>query len=140
MCRTCISYSKTGSKKRATCFVTFLENELNSDVARCTIHALTNNQQIRLQGFISWVVKRATSAIQLILRQSCKKSCKFFVYPFDRTFYQMGDVLNSPHINPNPDRVCPFRVHLLRALLVFVIAVNHVDVASTFIDALVMTT
>ena len=51
----------------------------------------------------------------------------------------MGDVLNSPHINPNPDRVCPFRVHLLRALLVFVIAVNHVDVASTFIDALVMT-
>ena len=55
MCRTCISYSKTGSKKRATCFVTFLENELNSDVARCTIHALINNQQIRLQGFISWV-------------------------------------------------------------------------------------
>ena len=77
MCPTCISYSKTGSKKRATCFVTFLENELNSDVARCTIHAVTKNQQIRLQGFISWVVKRATSLFNSFCGKVVKKVASF---------------------------------------------------------------
>ena len=31
-----LRHSKTGSKKRATCFATLLQNELNSDVARST--------------------------------------------------------------------------------------------------------
>ena len=30
-----------GNKKRATCFATMLQNELNSDVARCTTHVQT---------------------------------------------------------------------------------------------------
>ena len=30
-----LKYGKTGNKKRATCFATLLQNELNSDVARC---------------------------------------------------------------------------------------------------------
>ena len=78
MCPTCIGYNKTGRKKRATCFATFLENELNSaDVARCTIHAGTNNQQIRLQGFISWVVKRATSLFNSFCGKVAKKVASF---------------------------------------------------------------
>ena len=39
---------KTGNKKRATCFATLLQNELNSDVARFTTHIKPVLQQIRL--------------------------------------------------------------------------------------------
>ena len=31
-------YGKTGNNKRATCFATLLQNELNSDVAPFTTH------------------------------------------------------------------------------------------------------
>ena len=33
-----LRYGKTGNKKRAICFATWLQNELNSDVARFTTH------------------------------------------------------------------------------------------------------
>ena len=33
-----LRYGKTGNEKRAICFATWLQNELNSDVARFTTH------------------------------------------------------------------------------------------------------
>ena len=41
-------YGKTGNKKRATCFSTLLQNELNSDVARYATHIKPVLQQIKL--------------------------------------------------------------------------------------------
>ena len=41
-------YGKRRNKKRATCFATFMQNELNSDVARYTTHIKPVLQQIRL--------------------------------------------------------------------------------------------
>ena len=35
-----LRYGKTANKKRATCFATLLQNELNSDVARFTIREI----------------------------------------------------------------------------------------------------
>ena len=42
--------NKTGNKKRATCFVTFLQNELTSEVARFTNHEKKTSQPYLLQG------------------------------------------------------------------------------------------
>ena len=39
---------KNCNKKRATCFATLLQNELNNDVARYTTHVKLVMQQIRL--------------------------------------------------------------------------------------------
>ena len=50
-------YSKPSDKKLANCFGTFLQNKLNSDVARAI-------------------------AIQLVLKQCCKISCTFAVAHF----------------------------------------------------------
>ena len=36
-----LRYGKTGNKKRATCFATLLQNELNSDIVRFTAHVQT---------------------------------------------------------------------------------------------------
>ena len=36
-----LRYGKTGNKKRATCFATLLQNELDSDIARFTTHVQT---------------------------------------------------------------------------------------------------
>ena len=41
---------KNGQQKRATCFATLLQNELNSDVARFTIHVQTCQQPDLLQA------------------------------------------------------------------------------------------
>ena len=38
----------SGTEKRATCFATLLQNELNSDVARFATHSKPFFQQIRL--------------------------------------------------------------------------------------------
>ena len=43
-----LEYGNTGNKKRATCFATLLQNELNSDVARFTTLIKPVLQQIRL--------------------------------------------------------------------------------------------
>ena len=51
-----LSYSKTGNKKRATCFATLLQNEMNTDVARFTTRIRTC-----LATNFSWVVKLATA-------------------------------------------------------------------------------
>ena len=74
-----LRYGKTGNKKRATCFATLLENELNSDVARF-ITIVRTCLATRKGG------KTRNIPLQLVLRQCCKTSCTFFCCPFYRTF------------------------------------------------------
>ena len=59
------------TKKRATFFATLLQNELNSDVARFTTHIKPVLKQIRLQGLLSCVVKRATSLYRTLKFSAC---------------------------------------------------------------------
>ena len=46
-----LNYSKTDNKKLATCFATFLQKELNSDVARFT----TNIQTCLATNKVAWL-------------------------------------------------------------------------------------
>ena len=62
-----------GQQKRATCFVTLLQNELESDVARFTTHVLATNQ-VSFKGG-----KTGNIAFTLVLQQCGKTSCPFFV-------------------------------------------------------------
>ena len=62
-----------GQQKRATCFVTLLQNELESDVARFTTHVLATNQ-VSFKGG-----KTGNIAFTLVLQQCGKTSCTFFV-------------------------------------------------------------
>jgi len=65
---------KTGSKKRATCPATLLQNELNSDVAPFTKHVQTCLQPDLLQDrFDVGGIRR---------KQCCKTSCTLFVARF----------------------------------------------------------
>ena len=50
-----LGYVKTGNKKRATCFATLLQNELNSDVARFITHIKPVFQQIRAELLKAWL-------------------------------------------------------------------------------------
>ena len=79
-----LSHSKTGNRTRgtSTCFAMWLQNELNSDVARFSPHNKRVLQQIRLQGFF-----------QLVMQQCCKISYIFFC-PFYRTLKRQATVLN----------------------------------------------
>ena len=63
-----LSYSKTGNKKRATCFETLQQNEMNADVARFTTRirtCLATNKVARL-FFVGG--KTRNSHIQLVLQ------------------------------------------------------------------------
>ena len=60
----------TGNKKKlATCLVTLLKKELNSDVA----------QQIRLLTDLNVGGKTHNIAFQLVSQQCCKTKCTFFL-------------------------------------------------------------
>jgi len=61
-------YGKTSNKKRATCLATFLQNELNSDVARFTTLIKPVLQQIRLLTGLNVFGKTRNIAIQLVLQ------------------------------------------------------------------------
>ena len=54
----------------------WLQNELNSDVARFSPHnrdkRVLQLQQIRLQGFFAWVVKHATLPFSSLCRNVAK--------------------------------------------------------------------
>ena len=66
-----LSYSKTGNKKRATCFATLLQNDMNTDVARFTTRirtCLATNKVARL-FFVDG--KTRNSHIRLVLQQWC---------------------------------------------------------------------
>ena len=71
-----------GNKKRVTCFATLLQKELNSDVARLTIHIKPLLQQIRSLTGLNFGGKSRNISIQLVLQQCCKTSCTFFVARF----------------------------------------------------------
>ena len=73
---------KRATKKRATCFATLLQNELNTDVARFTTHIKPVLQQIRLLTGLNVGGKTRNIAIQRVLQQCYKKSCTFFVARF----------------------------------------------------------
>ena len=67
-------------EKRATCFVTLLRNEL---IAMLRVLPPTYQpvlQQVRLQGFFPWVIKRGTSLFNSFCSKVAKQlSCTFFV-------------------------------------------------------------
>ena len=77
-----LKYGKTGNKKRATCFATLLQNELNSDVARYKAHVKPVLQQIRLLTGLNMGGKRRNISFQLGLQQCYKTRCTFFVARF----------------------------------------------------------
>ena len=73
---------KTGNKKRAICFATWLQNELNSDVARFTTYENKPYNLISCKTGSNMGVKTRNIATQLGLQQCCKTSCTFFVARF----------------------------------------------------------
>ena len=78
-----LRYGKTGrNKKRAICFATWLQNELNSDVARFTTHENKPYNLISCKTGSNMGGKTRNIAIQLGLQQCCKTSCTFFVACF----------------------------------------------------------
>ena len=76
--------SKAGNKKRAICFATLQQNELNSNVAGFTTHVSFKPvlRQTRLQGLFFVVGKTRDIASQLVLQKSHKTSCTFFAARF----------------------------------------------------------
>ena len=64
-----VRYGKTGNKKRATCFATVLQNQLNNDVARYTAHIKPVLQQIRLLPGLNMGGETRNIAILLVLQQ-----------------------------------------------------------------------
>ena len=73
---------KTGNKKRAICFTTWLQNELNSDVARFTTYENKPYNLISCKTGSNMGVKTRNIATQLGLQQCCKTSCTFLVTRF----------------------------------------------------------
>ena len=68
-----------GNKQRATCSATLLQNELNNDVPSFATRVrtcLATNKVVRV-FFVDG--KRRKTAIQLVLQQSRKTSCTFFL-------------------------------------------------------------
>ena len=72
------------NSKRATCFATLRQNELNNDVARFTTRIKPVLQQIRLLAGLMWVVKRATSLFNSFCSNVAKQVARFCC-PFFRT-------------------------------------------------------
>ena len=77
-----LRYEKTGNKKRATCFATLLQNELNSDVARFATHSKPFFQQIRLLTGLNIGSKTRNINSFCSNVHCCKTSCTFFVARF----------------------------------------------------------
>ena len=72
---------KTGNEKRKI-FATWLQNELNSDVARFTTHENKPCNLISCKTGSNIGGKTRNITIQLGLKQCCKTSCTFFVARF----------------------------------------------------------
>ena len=80
-----LSYSKTGNKKRATCFATLLQNEMNTNVALFNTRirtCLATNKVARL-FFVGG--KTRNSHIRLVLQQCCTFLLLFSVLPHLKT-------------------------------------------------------
>ena len=93
---------KTGNKKRAICFTTWLQNELNSDVARFTTHENKPYNLISCKTGSNIGGKTRNINIQLGLKQCRKTSCTFLYCPFYCSFslvlYIFFGVQTSVHI------------------------------------------
>ena len=76
-----LSYGKTANKKRKI-FATWLQKELNSDVARFTTHENKPYNLISCKTGSNMGGKTRNIATQLGLQQCCKTSCTFFVARF----------------------------------------------------------
>ena len=80
-----LSYSKTGNKKRATCFATLLQNKLNSDVTCFNRPTFEPVLQLRFpvfpRFFFSWVMKRTTLPFNSFCSQVTKQVA-LFLLPF----------------------------------------------------------
>ena len=76
------------NNKRATCFATLRQDELNNDVARFTTHIKPVLQQIRLLTGLMWVVKRATSIFNSFCSNVAKQVARFLlpVFPYFNKF------------------------------------------------------
>ena len=70
---------KTGNKKLAICFATWLQNELNGHVARFTTHENKPGNLISCKTGSNIGGKTRNITIQLGLKQCCKTSCTFFL-------------------------------------------------------------
>ena len=77
-----LRYGKTGNKKRAICFATWLQNELNSGVARFTTHENKPFNVISCKTGSDMGGKPRNITIQL---GCCKTRCTFFVARFTAT-------------------------------------------------------
>ena len=77
---------KTGNKKRAICFETWLQNELHSDVARFTTHLKKPYNLISCKTGSNMGGKTRNITIQLGLKQCRKTSCTFLYCPFYCSF------------------------------------------------------
>ena len=77
-----LRYGKTDNKKRAICFGTWLQNELNGDVARFTTHENKPCNHISCKTGSNMGGKTRNITIQLGLKQCCKTSCTFFFARF----------------------------------------------------------
>ena len=76
-----LRYGKTANKKRKI-FATWLQKELNSDVARFTTHENKPYNLISCTTGSNMGGKTRNIATQLGLQQCCKTSCTFFVARF----------------------------------------------------------
>ena len=76
------SFNVMGNKKRATCFATLLQNELNSDFAPFTTHEKNPYHLICCKTGLNAGGKTRNIAIQLVLQQCCRTSCTLSVAHF----------------------------------------------------------
>ena len=103
-----LSYSKTGNKKRATCFATLLQNEMNTDVARFTTRirtCLATNKVARL-FFVDG--KTRNSHIRLVLQQCCTFLLLLSISPHLKTVNRLLICKGSGRAGATCSRCCFF--------------------------------
>ena len=76
-----LRYGKTANKKRKI-FATWLQKELNSDVARFTTYENNLTTLFLAKQGRTWVLKRATSLLNLVCSNVAKQVARFFIARF----------------------------------------------------------
>ena len=90
------SFNVMGNKKRATCFATLLQNELNSDFALLTTHEKNPYYLICCKTGSNAGGKTRSIVIQLVLQQCCRTSCTLFVDRFTVVYRACGGKGQDP--------------------------------------------
>ena len=96
-----LKYGKTGNKKRATCFATLLQNELNSDVARYKAHVKPVLQQIRLLTGLNMGGKTRRT---LLFNSVCSNVAKHVARFLLSVFPYLESCCNGKEIRPKSVR------------------------------------